>query len=912
MPAERLLAEAQRSLAAGDPRVALELLREAHYRDDKKDGLALWLFCASVQRARQLARKGMAQEAAAMADRALQHRAAIAVQELTEADLSHYLRHLEGSEAVAVYAARLATGPPLPAAERSVADRLVIDRCWERLDALAEDHLLRRDAAPVRASLEAMDGGDWPRAAELLQSVARRSPYAPWRLFCKAMVCFGAGDDRGLQRAVARLPEEFPLRHTVAEFKSTVTPTNGGGAMRRAVRRELGLEEAPVAALTTALRQAIADGRTPEIEQHLVKLADALGPDDPLRARLELVQIVSLAVLDDAVSPAAVKQLLYRLLPVKRAEGALAQCSLVTQCIARGYWAPAAAVSFFEALPDMFAGTADRALARACVLESLARVGAARRGDLDHLSETDVEALTILLGEPPADPGIVLINLMMASLAADPDHHAGFQFLLELIRSNVVQDRRRLQTLLSELAERYPAAPEPWLELATLHYFRNAYRRAETALAEARNRAPHDERVLDLQALGCIKAADQGRKSGHFRRAQQDLERAAAMRRPLVEPLLPIKHLMLEVVVAGAAGSAQAAAVVKPRLQGLSPALRLRTLARLLHELGENSHARNVRPEMEQSLRRLLAREIRALDQVAPEDALGLVAPLPEEVRLLYADLRIAPVLSRWWQPIMARLDADHLPACFDALLLSGGYDAVRSELDRRLRADRDARRNPMLLFYLAVVRYQQGLDYDGRRFAEVLERADAGARERLRAVAVRLAHVVDGPLQRALREFDFDLLDLPEAPPFAAPWFDDDFDDEDFDDEAPADLAGEDAANPAAALLPELPAALREAAAEGQLDLNGPQGLLFAEEVGKQLVEELEGILDKAAVRGAPRALLKQLASSMRGGAEMRETLDLAAHWCTAMGRRDILSRELEILLFPVGGGSRRRAGKK
>ena len=230
LPPERLLAQARQFLADGNPRKALELLRRISHQGGDPEDLSLWLFCACVERARQLAHKGLAKEAAAMRDRARQHRAAIAVRNLPEPDLIPFLRCLDGAEAVAAYAEYLGGRPPLDAADRVLADRLVLDRCWEPLERLAADHALRRDAEPVRRSLEAMDRGDWERAARLLEGIPRRSPFAPWRMFCKAMLSFAAGDDRGLERATGLLPEEFPLSGTVAELKHCAGRRRGGGA----------------------------------------------------------------------------------------------------------------------------------------------------------------------------------------------------------------------------------------------------------------------------------------------------------------------------------------------------------------------------------------------------------------------------------------------------------------------------------------------------------------------------------------------------------------------------------------------------------------------------------------------------------------------------------------------------------
>ena len=76
--------------------------------------------------------------------------------------------------------------------------------------------------------IDAMDAGDWARAADLLQGVPRRSPFAAWRLFSKAMVCFGAGDDDGLRRTLDRLPADFALARTVAECRRLIAGDGGG------------------------------------------------------------------------------------------------------------------------------------------------------------------------------------------------------------------------------------------------------------------------------------------------------------------------------------------------------------------------------------------------------------------------------------------------------------------------------------------------------------------------------------------------------------------------------------------------------------------------------------------------------------------------------------------------------------
>ena len=458
--------------------------------------------------------------------------------------------------------------------------------------------------------------------------------------------------------------------------------------------------------------------------------------------------------------------------------------------------------------------------------------------------------------------------------------------------------------ILKELAKSHPDDPEPWLDMVTLDYARNAYRRAETALAEARRRAPYDERILDLQAAGFLKSAAQSCKRGRFELAERDLERAANLRRRRLEPILRVKRLVLDVVRAGR----NAAAAAEPHLRALPPGERLRTLAVAIHDLDENINLSNPDFTMASALRQTLARGARAIRKLEPDEALGLIADLPSDCRVLYGHLRIAPVLAPCWGAVMARLDGDRLLACFDTLLACGGRGAVRAELDRRLRGRRARGRDSLLRFYRAVIRYQEGDDHDSKRFAEVLKRADPGERQRMRAAASRLAPVADGPLRLALQRFDFDVLDLV-VPPLPAML-----------DElinrtqpvSPAPIASPEPAEPdepaePESPVPELMAALRKAARDGRLDPSA-QGLLFADQAIMAIVDRLETMIDGAELRGAPPEVMREVAGAARADPEMGRMLDELADWCTS-GQRDV-SPELAAMLFTTPTGA--DAGKE
>ncbi len=901
----RLLDQARDVLERGDGRTALDLIRQARDRDDSLPVLPVLSFCASVQRARQLAAKGMEKEAATTRVRADRYRASIPLPALAEDDWVLYVRYLDAADALAAYAGHLVAGPAMLRVERVLADRLVVQRCWEALEVLDENHPLRRDAGEVRSGLGAMDAGDWAQAASLLRGVPRHSPFAAWRLFCKAMVCFEAADDAGLHRILDLLPDDFVLAGTVAECRRVVAGDGGGdGSSGTSV---LAGDRARVSVLAGELKRALNKRKVRAVGTAIENLAGALYPEDPDRARLDLLQIAALAAARDLFPVSSLGGLAQRLLPAERVTGVMARLLLLGQQVAPDLWNPGPAPALFDALPAEFPRAGDRALARACVLEALARTGRTAMHP-DFLIPQMETGLTLLLGRPLETPGMVFAELMMASLEADPDNRDGYLFLLELLRGQAA-DKRRLQRVLQDMADRFPDDATPWLELATLHYSRNAYRQAESALARARELAPHDDRLLDLQAVGFLKSAEQSRRKGRFALADRDLQRAEELGRKVTAPVLPAKRLLLEMVSDGA----DAAATVASCLEGLPAGAQLWMLALLARDLRDGSHVRNVSPEMVAAVQDLLADRVARVGECASDEVARLFEPLPVELDLLYDERRLAPIFAPWWPALLERVDAERLPAVLDILVECGGRTRVRREIERRLRGVRKPRRDPLLLFYLAVIRYEDGSDHDSRRFEEVLKRADTATRERLRAAGARLARHTQEPLRHALLTFDFEALDVgPAALGGGPPSL----------DELPASIGelleaegrprGRAGSSRGVAPDPDDPSLVerfRRALAEDAADApqDATQGMLFDREIFDDL-DRLDDLIDDNRLRGEAPSVLREFAGNLRAEPLARQELDRLARDCQTAGLRDRLTPELHALLFPRKRKKRRR----
>ena len=853
-----LLGLGRQKLEAGNAREALDLLRQARHKDEGLEGLDLLFLEAYALRAGQLKAKGMEREAEVMRGLAEAHRASIDPSALNGSDFARYLRGLDLPDAVRGYADALPVRGGLPGVERELADRLVAVRCWEALSALEAGHPLRQDAAHVREAIPAMDGGAWAEAGAALARISRRSPFAPWRIFCRAMACFCAEDDEGLRRAVSLLPEDFALSGVVAEWKRALDPAEEeDGAVGADGVYALFWEGGGVSeGLGRKLVDAVRAGRFPEVERLIPPLSRALYPEDPEAACATLLQTLGIAARSEEMPLHNVLRLAKRLLPPEVARFVGAKIGLVTHRPSHDEWRVAPAMDCLSLVGCEFTDARRQALARGRVLEFLARSGHAGGACPYCVGPRTMDVVWGLIGERSEDASMVFADLMLASLKADPENRNGYSFLLGLLRGRR-SAKPKVEQALIEMTNRFPEDAAPCLELATLYYSKNAYRKAEAVLEEAQRRAPHDEQVLDRHAIGYLKSADQNRNRGKRHLAERDYERAEALGRRRVAPVLTVKRLGMEVIDAGADASGE----VERRLEGLPPVEQLRSLAVLIHDL---EGVQRVEAGALKGLKGLLWRKEGLVARLTPAEAVSLMAPLEEGLELLFEDLQVAPALSSFWTPLLGRAGGEDLISLFDILLAceAEGRAAVRKEIDRRLSGARRAGRDPVLLFYLAAIRYMEGLDTGSRRFREAIDRTDEAQRKGLREAATRIAEFAHGPLQEALKRFDFSLLD---SIPF---------------------LGG--------------PPGIEEVLGNLSDLLSGEEEEDFEEEEADvfDVLEDLEEMVDAKGLRGAPMPELKEAAGQLRSDPQMRREWDRIARELEPV--MEDLSREVQILLYP------------
>lgn len=856
----QLIRGGREKLSQGDARRALELLREAKGRNGGSQELSFLLFSAYSLRSRQFHQKGMTQEASVVRREADSWKSVIDPGSLTEADLDQYLGCLDIGEGLRTYAALSPRGGRSAHIERGLASRVVVDRSFQALSILDPEHPLRLDGQVVEKAIPAMDEGNWEAAVESFRPISRNSPFSPWRLFCKAVSCFCREDDQGLTKSLDMLPEDFILTGVVKALRNAgswkgdrALPVEGED-----LERLLWSSGAEAPQLAKQLADGVRQGLFHKLPELVSALADSLYPEDPLEARVGLLLILAQAVRSDELPLDWLLDLADRLLPPEKAALIAAKIRLLTQEVFHDDWEVEGAAEYLTLLKAEFPDPRQQALARARVLEFLAREGHSGGACPNCLDRSVMETLFSLVDQPSGRDSMLFIDLMRASLKLDPHNREGHRFLISLLRARG-GSKSELERALKSMAEHFPEEAEAPLELAKLYDSKNAYRKAEAALEEAERRAPHDEHVRDLRAIGCLRSADRSRARGNYALAERDYRKVARLGRRRLEPVLQVKRLALGLLSAPAPDLAG----LKENLRPLEPFDQLRRLTLLICDL-EGVKGGGGR-KLVGAAKRLLRRKETLLDRLDSAEMVQLLSPIDADWSLLFSQPRVARIWSSSWTRMFSSVQGEDLFALFDLFLDCEQTRLVQKEIERRLKNTRNNGWDPLLLFYLAVVRQLRRLDVGSRRFREVVETTGKIELKRLREAAFRLAPKVgEGPLREALHSFRFEILDECR---FA-------------DGGLPRDPFPPSPAGP----LPD------EVPCEGD-------GLGVFDDL-LEMVENLENLIDKSGARGAPDWVVRQLAQAMRLDPELRRLMKKLSQICR--GSEELLSREVFILLYP------------
>lgn len=883
---KELLERGERFIEADRPRDAVSVLRYALKKHGRTDEVTRPLFRAYIYRAVHLQKKGMDSEARAVKKSAQEFLPAMA--DLSPGDMTAYLSCCTDREAIDLYLSYVRVHGPQPAADRVLADRLVKGGGWEALTLLEDDTPLKRDGPVVRPAVAEMAEGRWEAALEMLKPVPRTSPFAPLRLFCRGMAAFYRREDAAAAAALSRIPEDFFLWPVARDLRTVLSGDSPAarGETADAMKRLDCIWDVPVhlpAAMGEAIRH-LENERLSEARKGFRAVAEAMLPSDPERALFAMLQALWRMVLEGRVAEEAHEELIHGLLSRERADLLLSKLAVVDDL---DY--PFTAIRrYLDRIDLEFPDDWEQAMARSILLEGLARMGTTDR--FDRLVQRDKRTLLgnralFGLGPDTSDLEMVPIEMALESVRIDPGNRSAYELLARLPRSGRAAKNGVEKGLLA-MIDQFPGDPYPHLELARLYYDKSAFRKAERVLKEALDRAPHDPRVVEKNALASLIAAEKNLNRDKLHLVEKDMVRAGEFDAKKLGPYILEKRMLLALHKGESPDR-----FLGDALRDRSLFDQIRTLTVLLMDIGE----REFRPRSDHlsKIELALNRRLGDVGRLSPEEVSRLLTPLDRSLLRIYGSLQTAPILLKRKPDLLKRVtDADAI-GLYDRILSADTLSAVKKDIKGRKKK---AKKNHWILlsFIQEVLRQIEKRDYQSGPLLKRQEEAAGPLEEELRGLSRRLAPFAPNPLREALEMFQFDLLDRPAFP--LGGLFDDDddlYDDDDpFDDEADLPLSGMLDANELAQLA-ELVQGMERMKKKGIPLEIVPRPMI------QDVLDGLERMVDELGIRNLPDAMIAGIRGMMEINGPFRREIDLMGRFMDLTGGRDHLSREARTLLY-------------
>lgn len=906
---KELLERGERFINIGRPRDAVSVLRFAMKKHGQTDEVTRPLFRAYMVRASQLREKGMHAEAQAV------HKTAQdflpSMEELSPDDMLAYMLLGADREAFDLYASYVRVNGPLEAAERQLADRLVQNGCWDEIKRVKDDRPLKRHAQVAEAAVAEMKAGQWEMALEKFKSVPRTSPFAPLRLFCRAMVAFYAEDDSGALSALERLPEDFFLIPAANDIRAALDRNSAlsEADYLAALERLDCLWDAPVR-LASDMKMAIRHldkGRFPDARKSLQAIAETLTPSSPEMGLFSIIQTLWRMVVEDRLSSPDYRRLAKQLLPQDKADLLLSKAAFMDDAdhpfTNAGH--------YLERIQQEFPDPVEQDMARSAVLERLARLCAVPGNRFLKMVQKDAEGLrqrkkTLGLRlSNPDDPEMIPIELALESARIDPGNRSAYEILADLPRTGRAAKTSVEKGLLA-MTQHFPGDPYPDLELARLYYERSAFRKAEKVLQDALEKAPHDPRVVEKNALACLIAAEKNLNRNKLHLVERDSARAGEFDAKKLVPYILEKQILLRLYKGDDLDE-----FLEDSLSALSATERIKTLAVLLMDLDQRKALLTDAKER-RKLELALNNQLAGFKNLTSEDIFRILTPLDRSLLQIYSTTRIAPVLlSKKPELLKGLTDADALEL-YDKILSPETWNILVKDIKKRIPKARENHRM-LLSFFQETLRQIEKKKFRSKEFVKLQNEASPPQKESIRGLSRRLAPHAPEPLKRALEMFQFEILDLPPFP-FGGggieslielleggDLFDEDFlEDDDEDDYYDEDDYDDDDDYAPAFLDPgeigHLEDLVREL--EGIRKLGLPVDSMPKDMI-QGMIDEVEEMVDDMGMRNLPDAMILSMKEIMDAEGQFQKGIKLMGRFMELTGGKPRLSREARALLY-------------
>jgi tetratricopeptide (TPR) repeat protein len=873
-PPEQLIEQGKALLEKGKARDAIEVLKQADKKLGPSDMIRQLLFQAYLQREEQLRSKGMIPEANVVKNLALGVMPPI--DQLSEADVLNMVSCASVQEALKLYIDFSKSHPPSVRFDQHVAYRLMMTDDWQPLEMLESSHPIRRDSLPVREAVSRMNQAEWEEALQVLKVVPRISPYAPIKLFCRAMVLFYQENDNEMIQTLSRIPDDFPLSACIESMKQSV----GGNIDSEKSSRpyydcSLWGGAANLDKLVTGILTSLKNRQIKQLKSYISDLAKTIFPESPVVAIQQILEILLYSPQRNDIYPSDFIDMCESLLPKKRSVLVLLKSN---QDNPRDYVGEL--MDYLDCLSSEISDLENRNMVWGMILLYAARKLNAKKYSQKGIGRVN-DANSKLLGIPEGcnDVNEAVLCLVVRSIELDPLNRNAYEFLIDLPRHSR-EAKDKVEDSLQKMSTEFPDDPFPCLELATLYYEKNAFRKAEHVLDEAARRAPHDNRVIDRSALSLVISActNLNRKKHHL--VLSDLEKAEAFNSKRISPIITEKKILFDLIT----HPDQFSKITVDFCPQLNILDRIRVMALLILDM--KSHGKPFTSILTESLGKWLTREINRLT-LTTTDIITLLSPFPKECQVVLPDKHIAVFLLGINKDLFGIIPDAELISIFELLFHQDILSFMAEELQKRLRKKNQTQVLSMQFFLITIGRMAQ-ISWCKESYQNVLAKADPALKKELETLSKKLSRHASGFLKSSLEHFDFSPLEgsfLPFGFPGSRyPELDDDFDDDD-DDDDDDDWEDFDEIQDTADMLDEIMPFLNE----------------FKSNMNKEDIRQVSGMVeemvDKIDVRGMPDAEIREVRNLFRSIPPIRKIFD-------AMGEliknRSVvgISREAHILL--------------
>ncbi len=857
LSADQLLEQARNALDKGKAREAIDALKLAG-KLDKNAAIRPLLYRAYLLREDQLRSKGMTAEADVVRKMAFSMMPSLDT--LTEVELFDYISRASVQESLTA-CSEFSRNQPLPEqTETHIAYRLMMLSEWEALEVLESSHPLRRHSGLMQEAISLMNAGNWEDAAQILKDIPRVSPYTPIRLFCRAMVQFYQENDGEMLKTLSRIPDDFPLHTVIENLKRYASSSSTSQNLFSST--PVNLE-----AVVQEIMDAITTGRLQRAAVPVSILAKTIFPADPNFAAQHIIELIMPASVHSRDSAHDYLSLISSLLPHRRAVLTENKLRFMVTKISPLY----EGAKYLSVLKKEITDPLQRDMVFSMIMVVIAQ----KFKDFIGLGQIILKAsvprapvVDFLWNE--SNPEMIIMKLAARACELDPLNRHAYQYLVSLPRTTR-NAQKIVEDILLKMSEVFPEDPFPCLELASLYYRKNAFRKAENILAEASRRAPHDNRVIDRHALSLLVSSWKNFQRKKFHLMETDFRKAAQFNSRRVAPFLLEKQLLYNLLK----DSTSFTMSERQELLQLNKLERLRILA-LLHGDIEALPKERFTAEAIIHTDNYMMQELKALSQLAAADIAMLLSPIPEEFRLILPSADIAHTLLEKRPSMFNSISDSELIETFILIFQDSILGFMAAELKKRLKKPQQPHRLQMR-FFLITIGHISGISYDSSPYLALLQNADVEMMRTLETLSQKLSRHAAGRIKIALEHFSFNEIDMGIPGSYDDDSVDDDWDDDDWDDD-------EDNDDPDGGFVDDLGALL-----------NSIDTKIKAKEI-KKLRIYIESLVDQLDLRGASKGRILFVRKSLLTDKKSIQLFVLMDKIIGITGR-DELSREANIL---------------